>query len=314
MISFMVRRLVSSIPVFLGIALLVFVISHMIPGDAAQIYLGTSASPRSLALLRAKFGLNQPLPIQFFDWLMQMLHGSLGQSITQGVPVKTLLMQHFPVTLELTTLALLLAISLGVFFGAIAASFHNTWLDHFLVSVSLLGLAIPDFWLGTMLVLLFSLNLGLLPSLGYVSPMHDPIGNLRDMILPSVSLAAGMAAVILRMTRSAMLEVMGHDFIRTAAAKGVSSFMIQWRHVLRNALIPVVTIVGIQFGYLLGGTVIIEDIFALPGVGRLALSAINQRDYPTLQAAVLWLAASFVLVNLLVDVLYGFIDPRIHYT
>jgi len=259
------------------------------------------------------FGLDLPVHVQFGQWLAAAVQGDLGSSLRTGRPIATDLALRFPVTLELTVLSLVIALVIALPVGVLAALNRGRWLDHLGSVFALLGLSVPGFFLGILLILLFSLELGWLPPAGYVPFGEAPLTNLRHMILPALSLGLILAAATARIVRSTLLEVLGRDYVRTARAKGLAEHSVILRHALRTALIPVVTVVGLQFGQLLGGAVIIEQVFSLPGVGRFALEGINLRDYPVVQGAVLLIAAAFVVVNLLVDVLYTLIDPRVRY-
>jgi peptide/nickel transport system permease protein len=316
MFVYFVRQLLLAIPALLGVVLITFILMRAVPGDVVTNLVGLegNVSPERMAEMRRMFGLDLPIHVQFGQWFGAALQGDLGSSLRTSRPIVQDLLLRFPVTLELTFLSLLIALIIAIPLGIVAAVRRGTVVD-FLVSVfALLGLSIPGFFLGILLILLFSLRLGMLPPAGYV-PLQDSLWeNLKNMILPSLSLGLVLAAAITRIVRSSMLEVLNRDYIRTARAKGLAERIVTYRHALRNALIPVVTVVGLQFGTLLGGAVIIEQVFSLPGVGRFALEGINLRDYPVVQGAVLLIAAAFILVNLLVDVLYSLIDPRIRYS
>jgi peptide/nickel transport system permease protein len=316
MVVYFLRQVLLAIPALLGVILITFILMRAVPGDVVTNLVGLegNVSPERMAEMRRMFGLDLPIHVQFGQWLGAALQGDLGSSLRTSRPIVQDLLLRFPVTLELTFLSLVVALIIAIPLGIIAAVRRGTVID-FLVSVfALLGLSIPGFFLGILLILLFSLRLGMLPPAGYV-PVQDSLWeNLKNMILPSLSLGLVLAAAITRIVRSSMLEVLNRDYIRTARAKGLAERIVTYRHALRNALIPVVTVVGLQFGTLLGGAVIIEQVFSLPGVGRFALEGINLRDYPVVQGAVLLIAAAFILVNLLVDVIYSLIDPRIRYS
>jgi peptide/nickel transport system permease protein len=316
MLVYFLRQVLLAIPALLGVILITFILMRAVPGDVVTNLVGLegNVSPERMAEMRRMFGLDLPIHVQFGQWFGAALQGDLGSSLRTSRPIVQDLLLRFPVTLELTFLSLVIALVIAIPLGIIAAVRRGTVVD-FLVSVfALLGLSIPGFFLGILLILLFSLRLGMLPPAGYV-PIQDSLWeNLKNMILPSLSLGLVLAAAITRIVRSSMLEVLNRDYIRTARAKGLAERIVTYRHALRNALIPVVTVVGLQFGTLLGGAVIIEQVFSLPGVGRFALEGINLRDYPVVQGAVLLIAAAFILVNLLVDVIYSLIDPRIRYS
>lgn len=315
MLVFLGRRLLLTIPSLLGVALVVFVLMRSVPGDVVTALIGQveDISPERIAELRRMFGLDLPVHVQFGQWLGAALQGDLGHSLRTGRSVSLDLGLRFPVTLQLTLMSMLIALAMAVPIGVTAARHRGRWPDVLGSAFVLVGLSIPNFFLAILLILLFSLRLGWLPPAGYVPILEDPVENLRRMLLPALSLGLILAAATTRIMRSAMLEVLGRDFVRTAHAKGLAERNVTMRHALRNALIPVVTVVGLQFGALLGGAVIIEQVFSLPGIGRFALEGINLRDYPVVQGAVLLIAAAFVVVNLLVDVIYALIDPRVRY-
>lgn len=315
MLTYIGRRCLLAVPSLLGIAVIVFVLMRAVPGDVVTglIGLGEDISEERLAELRRMFGLDVPIHLQFVEWLGAALRGDLGSSLRTGRPVGVDLALRLPVTLELSVLSLIIALFLALPLGIAAALWRGRLPDYLGSAFVLLGLSIPSFFLGVLLILLFSLRLGWLPPAGYVPFGEAPLQNLKHMILPALSLGLILAAATTRIVRSTMLEVLGLDYVRTARAKGLPESVVTLRHALRNALIPVVTVVGLQFGSLLGGSVIVEQIFSLPGIGRFALEGINLRDYPVVQGAVLFIAAAFVLVNLLVDIVYAFIDPRVRY-
>jgi len=307
-------RLVGAIPTLLGVSVLTFLFIRLIPGDAIAARLGTSTalSPEQLASLRAYFGLDQPLYQQYWTWLTSLLRGDFGYSIRTGRPVLVEITERLPATLELAAAATLIAVAIGLPLGLLSAMRPRSRADVVARIGGLIGLSLPSFWLGTLIIVFFSLYLRWLPNTGgYVDFVHDPLGNVALIVLPAVTLGVALAAATMRMTRSAMLDVLGADYVRTAWAKGLAGAVIVRRHVLKNGLIVVVTLLGIQVGQLLGGTVVVEEIFSIPGVGRMLLAAIVQRDYALVQGGVLVIAILFVLVNIVVDLLYGYLDPRI---
>ena len=307
-------RILAAIPTVIGVALLTFLFIRLIPGDAIAARLGTSTAltPEQLADLRAYFGLDQPLPVQFGSWLGALLHGDAGYSIRTGRPVLVEIAQRLPVTLELALAATLIAVAVGIPLGLVSAMRPRSRLDVGARIGGLIGLSLPSFWLGTLIIVLFSLYLRWLPNTGgYVDFASDPLGNLRLLLFPAITLGLALAAATMRMTRSAMIEVLASDHVRTARAKGLQPRVVVRRHVLRNGLIVVVTLLGIQVGQLLGGAVVVEEIFSIPGVGRMLLTAIVQRDYALVQGGVLAIAVLFVAVNIAVDLLYVYLDPRI---
>jgi peptide/nickel transport system permease protein len=314
---YLAMRLVGAIPTLLGVSVLTFLFIRLIPGDAIAARLGTSTAltPEQLASLRAYFGLDQPLYQQYWNWLMSLLRGDFGYSIRTGRPVLVEITERLPATLELATAATLIAVVIGLPLGLLSAMRPRSRVDVVARIGGLIGLSLPSFWLGTLIIVLFSLYLRWLPNTGgYVDFVRDPVGNLALIVLPAVTLGVALAAATMRMTRSAMLDVLGADYVRTAWAKGLPSALIVRRHVLKNGLIVVVTLLGIQVGQLLGGAVVVEEIFSIPGVGRMLLAAIVQRDYALVQGGVLVIAILFVLVNIVVDLLYGYLDPRIRLT
>lgn len=314
---YLATRLIGAIPTLLGVSVLTFLFIRLIPGDAIAARLGTSTAltPDQLASLRAYFGLDQPLYQQYWTWLTSLLHGDFGYSIRTGRPVLVEITERLPATLELAAAATLIAVLIGLPLGLLSAMRSRSRIDVVARIGGLIGLSLPSFWLGTLIIVLFSLYLRWLPNTGgYVDFVRDPLGNLALIVLPAVTLGVALAAATMRMTRSAMLDVLGADYIRTAWAKGLPRGLIIRRHVLKNGLIVVVTLLGIQVGQLLGGAVVVEEIFSIPGVGRMLLAAIVQRDYALVQGGVLVIAILFVLVNIFVDLLYGFLDPRIRLT
>jgi peptide/nickel transport system permease protein len=313
MFRYIIRRLLALIPVLLGISVVVFMLIHLVPGDVVSILLGPTATAPTRDALRKSLGLDQPIYIQYFRWLGNVLHGNLGTSIRTGQPVLQEILQRFPVTLELTLLAMVLAVIVGIAAGVIGAIKQYSKVDYAVTIFALAGLSIPNFLLATIFILFFALMVRWLPPSGYVPFRQNPIENLKLMIMPALALGLGAASYVARMTRSSVLETLRQDYIRTAYAKGLRAWSVVIRHALKNALIPIVTVVGIQLGYLLGGAVIIETIYTLPGIGRLALDGINMRDYPVVQGTVLFITVVFVFINLAVDILYAYLDPRINY-
>jgi peptide/nickel transport system permease protein len=314
--AYLLKRVLSLPPTLLGVSLVTFLFLRLIPGDAIAARLGTSTalSPEQLVRMRALFGLDEPLHVQYLTWLGSLLRGDAGFSVRSGQPVTAEIAARLPVTIELAVAAAVVALGLGIPLGLVSALQSGTALDFAARGFGLLGLALPNFWLGTLAILLFARYLHWMPNTGgYVDLWVDPAANLRFLIFPAVTLGVAMAAVVMRTTRSAMLDVLGAEYIRTAQAKGLLPMQVVRRHALKNGLIVVVTVLGIQVGYLLGGAVIVEEVFSLPGLGRLLLAAINQRDYALVQASVLVIAALFVAANTVVDVVYGFLDPRIRF-
>jgi peptide/nickel transport system permease protein len=312
---FLARRLLHLGPVLLGVSVIVFVVLHLAPGDPAEVMLGANANKEDLDRLRTQLGLDQPLHVQYLHWIGHVVQGDLGRSLWMKRPVLGEVLERFKATLLLTGSALFLSTLGGIALGIASATRANSLLDRLSGVASLFGASMPVFWLGIVLMVIFSLWLGWLPASGMYAPYGG--GGLRDLlahlVLPAVTLAAASVTIIARLTRATMLETLGQDYVRTARAKGLGERMVVWRHALKNALIPIVTVVGVQAGYLLGGAVLTETVFAWPGVGTLVVQGILARDMPLVQGGVLVIALSFVLVNLLVDTLYAWLDPRIKF-
>lgn len=314
-VGWLARRVLLALFAAFGVSVLVFALLRLVPGDVVTNLIGLegNVSPEQQAEMRRLFGLDQPIWQQFATWFGALLRGDLGVSLRTERSVFADLLLRFPVTLELTLFALLIALLIGVPLGVTAALHRGKLADVLSSGFVLVGLAAPEFWLALLLILLFSLKVPLFPPNGFVPLSESLWGNFRSVFLPSLALSFGLAAAFTRIVRSSLLEVLGQDYVRTARAKGLAERSVVYRHAMRNALIPVVTVIGLQAGSLLGGAVIIEQIFGLPGVGRYALEGINLRDYPVVQGAVLFIAVGYVLVNVLVDVLYGLIDRRVVY-
>jgi peptide/nickel transport system permease protein len=297
----------------IGVSVLVFAMIRLVPGTVVEQLLGQAAiaSPDVLASFRRFFGLDRPLHVQYFDWLLGILRGDLGTSWLSGQPVLALFLERLPVSAELALLAVAWSLVVGLPLGTASAVWRGGLRDGIIRVVATLGLSLPAFWQGTVLILLFSVYLGWMPSLQWTPFFRNPAANLATMALPALTLGTATAAVITRMARSSMLDVLGREYVRTARAKGLTEGRVTYRHALRNALIPVVTVAGVQLGYIVGGIVVVEDVFTLPGVGRLLLDAIFQRDYPVVQGVILLLAAMFMALNLAVDLCYAVLDPRL---
>ncbi len=311
MLDFLIRRLaISALTLFL-ITLIVFTGVRMIPGDPARVMAGTDADEAGLQEIREKYGLNDPVPVQYFRWLRLALRGDLGESIRTREPVVRVVAMKLPITIQLACFSLLIAIGIAIPAGIFSALRRNTAWDLMANAVSLCGVSIPSFWLGIMLILFLSVRLHLLPASGFVSFFQSPLGNLQRMLMPAFVLGASLAAVLMRQTRNSMIEVMSANYIRTAYSKGLAQRVVVIRHALRNGLIPIITILGLQTGALMGGAVVTEQIFVVPGFGRLIVEAVFTRDYPLVQGVVLITASSYVLINLLVDVSYSLLNPRI---
>lgn len=310
---YITKRILVAVPVLIGISIVAFFLIRLVPGDTITALLGANYNPEQAAALRAEYGLDKPLVVQYFIWITNLFKGDLGQSFFTNQGVLISIVERLPVTLELMIMSFLYSVFIAIPLGAAASLKKNSLLDYTASFLGLLGVSIPNFWLGTLFILVFSLLLGWFPSGGFVSFFEDPLLNLRYMALPSIALGASVGAVVMRMTRSSMLEVLKQDYIEMARAKGVTRKMLIISHALKNALIPVITVLGIQMGYLLGGSVIIEKIFSLPGVGRLTLQSITNRDYILMQGCILFVAFGFVMINLVVDIIYAVINPQIRY-
>jgi peptide/nickel transport system permease protein len=310
---YILQRLLLLVPLLLGVSILTFVMVHLAPGDPISTQFGLDVrgmEPETMNRMRQQLGLNDPLPVQYLRYLGSLAHGDMGTSLTTKTPVSREILQRVPATVQLAVAAVIVVLLVAIPLGILSALRRGSLLDNLCMGGALLGVSMPSFWFGIMLILLFALRLGWLPSAGRG---EGAMNTLKSLILPAVTLGTGMMGLLTRIVRSSMLEVLGQDYMRTARAKGLAPLLVVVRHGLRNALIPVVTIVGIQFASLLGGAVIVETIFAWPGMGRLAVNAIWRRDYPVVMGTVLVFASIFVLANLIVDILYTFLDPRIRY-
>jgi peptide/nickel transport system permease protein len=311
MLNYLLRRCLGAVPVLLLVSLLSFGIIWLVPGDPAASFVDASASPEQVARLRHELGLDQPLWSQMLHWYGRILSGDLGQSILLNRSVTAALIERLPVTLSLAGLALVLAVVLGVAAGIVAAMRRGTRTDQAVMTLALAGLSVPDFWLGLVLIVTFAVGLGWLPSGGFVPMTQSVSGWLATMAMPALTLALVQMGFIARMTRSAMLDVLHQDFIRTADAKGLSHGFVVLRHGLPNAMMPILTVIGIIAGSLLGGAVVVEQVFSLPGIGRLIIGAIMSRDFPVIQGGLLFLALIYLAINLAVDLLYAAVDPRV---
>jgi peptide/nickel transport system permease protein len=311
MARYLATRLISLVPILFGTSIVAFLLIRLVPGDPAVALLGMEADPRSLAALRQQLALDQPIVVQYVTWLGHILTGDFGRSIQGGRAVFPLLIGALAPTALLSAAALVISLVIAIPAGIVAATHRNSGADYTASFLALCGLSLPSFWLGILLILMFSIYLPLFPASGYVSPLVDPMAHLRHLVLPAVTLGAALAAATMRMTRATMLEVLRADYVRTARAKGLSQRRVIWGHALRNARIPIVTLLGIQLGQLLGGVVITETVFSWPGIGKLTVDAIFARDYPVVQGAVLLTATLFVLINLVTDLIYTVLDPRV---
>jgi peptide/nickel transport system permease protein len=311
MTRYIAHRLLATIPVLFLVSVVVFSLINLVPGDPALVMAGAEAGKETVEALRKQMGLDRPMIVRYLFWLGRVVRGDLGKSVRDGRPVIDILLMKLPVTLQLTAVALTVAWAIAIPAGLLAAWKRRTPLDYAATTLALAGVSIPNFWLGIMLIYLFAVNLRWLPPSGYVEPWVDPVRNLKLLIMPATVLGTALAALVMRLLRSSLLEVLGTEFIRTAHAKGLPERVVLLGHALKNAMIPVVTVMGLQLAGLLGGAVITETIFAVPGIGRLAVESIFTRDYPMVQGVVLVSALAVVLVNFAVDILYSILDPRI---
>lgn len=317
MFQFIVRRILQTIPVLIGVSILVFSMLHIIPGDPAQIMAGEGATEEQIENIREQLGLNESLPVQYFKYIGNVIKGDLGTSIRSGRDVSEEISSRIWVTVELAVYSTILSIFIGIIAGVISATRKNSFVDTGIMVLALFGLSMPNFWLGLMLIQWFAIGIDLpswipfIDDTGWFKP--SGWGSFKQIVLPVITLGTGSAAIVARMTRSSMLDVIGQDYIRTARAKGVKESIVIYRHALKNALIPVVTVVGLQFGTLLGGAVLTETVFAINGLGRLIVDSISKRDYPVVQGSILVIALLFVLVNLIVDIAYKFLNKRIDF-
>lgn len=302
-LRYVIRRIAALVPILLGVSIIVFLLMRLVPGDPARQALGAEATGDEVARLRHQWGLDQPLPVQYVLWLDRAIHGDFGRSTISRVPVVDEIEARFPATLELAIASMVVSIVLGLAFGVLAAVKRDTFLDRLSMVLALVGVCTPSFWLGLMLLLVFAVMLNWFPAFGG--------GDLAHLVLPALTLGAAASAIIARVTRSSMLDVLGEDYVRTARAKGLAEGRVIFRHALKNAFIPIVTILGLEFGGLLSGAIIAESVFSYPGLGLLLVDSINNRDFPVVQAALLLFALQFVLVNLLVDLMYVWLNPRI---
>lgn len=315
MLQFLTRRLVDLVIVLLGVSILVFLMIRLIPGDAVQIMLGanTEVTPQQIAQLRSKLGLDQPVLTQYWGWLTSALGGDLGQSVWTGAPVSKEILARLPITAELTALPLLLATLLAVPLGILTAAWRNSATERVIRFLTIVGITTPAFWLGTLFIYLAFIIAPGWATIGYVPFSQSPAGHFSRILLPTIALALPLLAGLVRILRSSLLEVLSQDFIRTARSKGLPERTVLYKHALKNALVPLLTVLGIQAGYLFGGAIVVEQVFAIPGFGRLIVGAINERNYALVQGAILVATGGFVIINFLVDMLYAVVDPRVEY-
>lgn len=311
MAAYIVRRLVQAIPVLLLISAIVFIVTYLIPGDPAMVVLGQGASEAALEAMRERLRLNDPLPVRYVTWLEDVLRGDLGNSILSRQAVTTLIGRALPITLYLSLFSMLIAVLTSIPLGTISALKRNSWIDVAVTSWAFIGVSIPGFWLAMMLVYVFGVRLQWVPLQGYIGPRENLPDSLKTMVLPALTLGVFLSGPLTRYLRSSILQTMSQEHVAVARAKGLSRGQVLSRHILRNSLIPFITVLGIQFGYLIGGAVVVENVFALPGIGDLAVSAIRNRDFPLIQGITLVIAAGIVLINIVVDICYALLDPRI---
>ncbi|MFP3388357.1 ABC transporter permease [Brevibacillus sp. SIMBA_040] len=311
--GYLLKRIVSLLPVLLVVAIVDFIIIHLTPGDPASVMLGSQATEEELAKLREQLGLTLPIYTRFFQWIIGILQGDLGWSIFMDMPVTEAIWEHLGPTLSLTILAEIIAILFAIPLGVMAANRRGSWMDQSFMTFAMLGISLPSFWIGLNLILLFAVQFNWLPAAGY-QPLSSGIFNhLKYLIMPAISLGIMQGALIARMTRSSMLEVLNENYIRTAEAKGLKMWIVTYKHALRNAFIPIITVIGLSFATLVGGAVVTETVFNIPGIGKLIVNSVLRRDYEVIQGTVLMIAAAYVFINLIVDILYAYIDPRVRY-
>ncbi|WP_312111110.1 ABC transporter permease [Brevibacillus reuszeri] len=311
--GYLLKRIVSLLPVLLVVAIVDFIIIHLTPGDPASVMLGSQATEEELANLREQLGLTLPIYTRFFQWIIGILQGDLGWSIFMDMPVTEAISEHLGPTLSLTILAEIIAILFAIPLGVMAANRRGSWMDQSFMTFAMLGISLPSFWIGLNLILLFAVQFNWLPAAGYQPLSSGIVNHLKYLIMPAVSLGIMQGALIARMTRSSMLEVLGENYIRTAEAKGLKMWIVTYKHALRNAFIPILTVIGLSFATLIGGAVVTETVFNIPGIGKLIVNSVLRRDYEVIQGTVLMIAAAYVFINLIVDILYAYIDPRVRY-
>jgi len=313
MTGYLIKRILALIPVLLTVSVVVFMIIHFIPGDPAAAMLGSQATEEQLTQMREQMGLNKPLMVQFSIWILNLVQGDLGSSLVSDQSVLSLIANRLPVTLNLIIFAMSFSIIIAIPLGVAAAVKHNTSVDYVSMFIALIGISIPNFWAALLLIMVFALNLGMFPATGYIPLTKSIVLNLKHLALPAFSLGFIQAGIITRMTRSTMLDVLRQDYIRAVKAKGAATFTVVFWHALKNAMVPIITIIGINFGLLLGGTVVVESIFSINGIGQLMIQSVLNRDYPVIQGIILVIAAIYVFITLFVDILYTYFDPKIKF-
>ena len=311
MVIYLLRRITSLVSILIVVGVVVFFLVRLVPGDPTAALLGDQATVEQITALRARLGLDHPLPVQFAAWIGSIVRGDLGDSTYMRIPVVSAVTQRIEPTAMLALLATLIAVTLGVTLGVVAAVRHNTAVDYAVMVIAMLGLSVPTFWLGLLMILFFAVTLQWLPAAGYVSIFESPVAALRYLAMPAVALGFSQAAIIARMTRASVLDTLGEDYVRTARSKGLRPRVVVIRHALRNAMLPVLTVIGLSIATLAGGVVVTETVFNIPGAGRLVIDSVLRRDYPVIQGSVLMVALVYAVVNLLVDLSYAFFDPRV---
>ncbi|WP_108660937.1 ABC transporter permease [Acuticoccus kandeliae] len=311
MTRYLLRKLAQMLPVAFFVTIIVFALTNLLPGDPTITILGEQATPEQRAAVRVEYGLDQPAPVRYVTWFARVAQGDFGRSLRTREPVVDMLAAKIPVTLQLTAFSILIAVAIGIPAGILAARFRGTWIDVVASFAAMSSMAVPYFWMGVLLIMLFSLRLGWLPPSGYVPFTEDPVLNMKLMLLPSLTVGTAFAALVMRQTRASMLQVLSLDYVRTARSKGLSERSVVLKHALRNAVIPVITVIGLQIGALLGGAVVTETVFALPGLGRMLVDGIFQRDFPVIQGAILFIVVAVLTVNFATDLVYRLFDPRV---
>lgn len=313
MLAYLAGRLLALIPVLLVVAVMVFMLVRLTPGDPARVLAGEDATPEQIRMLRRDMGIEGPLPPQFVAWVARALRGDLGRSLFNRFPVRRIIGQHIGPTLMLSAMAVTIALCIGIPLGVVSGVYRNSLWDQGGLALAMLGAAVPTFWLGLSLIVVFAVNLGWLPAAGFRSPSEGLGRSLTYLVLPALTLGVPSSALIIRFVRSSLLDVIATDYVRTARAKGLGQRLVVFRHAIRNALVPILTVVGLTFAALMGGAVVTETVFAIPGIGQLVVSAVLRRDYPVIQGVTLVVATSYVGINLIVDLLYFVVDPRVKY-
>ena len=313
MLPYLAGRLFALIPVLLVVAVVVFMLVRLTPGDPARVLAGEDATPEQIKMLRRDMGIDGPLPTQFAVWVARAVRGDFGRSLFNRFPVRRIIGQHAGPTLMLSAMAVTVALTIGIPLGVVSGVYRNSWWDQGGLAIAMLGAAIPTFWLGLFLIVLFAVNFGWLPAAGFRSPSEGIGQSLRYLVLPALTLGVPSSALIIRFVRSSLLDVIAADYVRTARAKGLAQRAVIFRHAVRNALVPILTVVGLTFAALMGGAVVTETVFAIPGMGQLVVQSVLRRDYPVIQGVTLVVATSYVIINLIVDLLYFLVDPRVKY-